>query len=99
MARAQEEISSREFVEWRAFFSLEPFGSQVEDLRNGVLAALMVNLWGKKEGEESAKPDDFLFVPLEPEEVDEEAKELSLEDKLVAAFRNLGMRDSGGNPS
>lgn len=39
-----EEIGSGELAEWIAFYDLEPFGGQVDDLRAGLNPALTVNM-------------------------------------------------------
>jgi hypothetical protein len=44
VARAQTEVSSAEFGEWVAFFSLEPFGDRMADLRAGVIASTFANV-------------------------------------------------------
>lgn len=54
--RAQAEIDSREFVEWVAFFQLEPFGSEMNFFRTGILASVMANLFSKRK----SKPADFV---------------------------------------
>lgn len=42
--RAQREVSSREFAEWMAYATLEPFGPEREDQRAGVVAATLANI-------------------------------------------------------
>jgi len=42
--RAMREIDSREFAEWMAYSSLEPFGPEREDQRAGMVAALIANV-------------------------------------------------------
>lgn len=56
-------MSAREFTEWMAFDSLEPFGDQRADLRAGIVAATVVNSnpWRKK-GSRAARPSDFMLV-------------------------------------
>lgn len=43
--RAQCEIDSREFSEWQAYWQLEPWGEGRDDLRAGIIASTMANLW------------------------------------------------------
>ncbi|WP_425320716.1 phage tail assembly protein T [Burkholderia aenigmatica] len=42
--RAQAEVSSAEFGEWVAYFSIEPFGDRIADLRAGTIASVIANV-------------------------------------------------------
>ena len=42
--QAQSEIDSREFSEWMAYWYLEPFGPERDDMRHGVVAATIANV-------------------------------------------------------
>lgn len=42
--RAQAEVSSAEFGEWVAYFSIEPFGERIADLRAGTIASVIANV-------------------------------------------------------
>lgn len=44
----QDEISSREFAEWQAYYRLEPFGQHVMDIRLAHLMAWIGNALGSK---------------------------------------------------
>ena len=50
----QERISSRDFAEWMAFYRLEPFGDERDDLRMARLATVISNtiysVWTGKDG-------------------------------------------------
>ena len=48
-------ISSRELSEWMAYYELEPWGEERADLRAGIIASAMANVWGAK-----TKPADFM---------------------------------------
>lgn len=62
MERAQNEISSREFTEWLAYYQLEPFGEIVADLRHGVAAALLANV--NRDNDKKPEPYKALdFIP------------------------------------
>lgn len=43
--QAQGAIDSREFSEWQAYWNLEPWGEGRGDLRAGIVASTMANLW------------------------------------------------------
>lgn len=51
-----------------AFYNIEPFGEERDDLRAGMIASPLINLWSKK-GSKRVKPSDFImrFDPKEPQ--------------------------------
>lgn len=59
VARAQIEVSSAEFGEWIAFFSLEPFGDRIADLRAGEIASVIANV-NRGKDTPPYKPLDFV---------------------------------------
>lgn len=58
--RAMEEVSSAEFVEWIAYYDMEPFGDRMDDLRAGTIAAVTANCNRAKDTDPYAPLD---FVP------------------------------------
>ncbi|MDR5774911.1 MULTISPECIES: hypothetical protein [unclassified Caballeronia] len=44
VARCQAEVDSAEFTQWLAYSKIEPFGTEMEDLRAGVVAAAIYNV-------------------------------------------------------
>jgi len=52
-------ISSRELTEWRAYYGLEPFGEDRADLRAGIVASTMANVF-RKSGAKPYKAQDFM---------------------------------------
>jgi len=65
-------MTSREFAEWMAYASVEPFGPQQEEYRAGVLAACMVNPHRKRS--KPIEPHEF-FPSLAPPEVKRQPSE------------------------
>lgn len=53
-------ISSRELSEWMAFFSLEPWGAEVEDWRCGMLASVIANASRDPKRKKPYEPQDFM---------------------------------------
>lgn len=51
-------ISSRELSEWMAYYSIEPFGAERDNLHAGIIASATVNLWRDSE-DEPVKPQDW----------------------------------------
>ena len=75
-----ERMSSREFGEWMAFYSIEPFGEERSDLRAGVIASTIAN--ANRDPKTRSKPftpsefmpsfeveDEDDLEPLPPEEL------------------------------
>lgn len=97
VARAQEEIDSREFSEWLAFGRIEPFGEWRQDQRAGKICAALTNPWLKK-GDRERGPVDFfpelreMLAP--PEEADGAPQTMGcgLQAKLIAAFKRAGIK-------
>ena len=52
-------IDSRELAEWMAYYAIEPFGEERDDLRTGIIASTMANSWRGK-GQKSMQPADFM---------------------------------------
>lgn len=53
-------MSSREFSEWMAFFSLQPYGEWREDYRMAVLASLIANANSDPKKGRRYRPEDFM---------------------------------------
>jgi hypothetical protein len=51
-------MSSRELAEWMAYFQYEPFGTEIEDFRSGIVAAAVVNSNSGK-GSKVYGPEEF----------------------------------------
>ena len=48
VAEAQDRISAREFAEWIAYGTVEPFGEERADLRAGIIASTVANANSRK---------------------------------------------------
>lgn len=54
-------IDSQELSEWMAFYTLEPWGTEVEDLRAGIVASTIANAnRDPKKQRKPFKPQDFM---------------------------------------
>lgn len=68
-------MSSREISEWMAFFSLEPWGTEVEDWRAGMVAATIANVnRDTKRQRKPFQPSDFM-PQREPQRAEEQGWE------------------------
>jgi hypothetical protein len=59
-------MSSAEFGEWKAFYSLEPFGDRIDDIRMGTLASVIANV-NRGKDTPPYKPNDFIPWAQEPQ--------------------------------
>ncbi|RQU14189.1 hypothetical protein DF152_17120 [Burkholderia cenocepacia] len=90
----QRSMSSAEFGEWIAFYSIEPFGDRIADMRAGTIAAVTANA--------SRAPDSDPYTPIHfvpwAQEPEPEATPLN-DTKVAAAFGiNLSELKKGGKP-
>lgn len=75
-------MSSSQFTEWEAFFSISPYGTRAETLRAGLVAATVANF------SPASKKHDFSpadFLPRQPEKK-------SLAKKALAIFELINAR-------
>ena len=59
-------MPARTFNEWMCYYSLEPFGEERADVRNGMLCTLVGNIF-RKRGQRGLRPQDFVLGDKEPE--------------------------------
>jgi hypothetical protein len=73
-------IDSRELTEWAAYYSLEPWGAEVEDWRAGMIASTIANVnRDPKKQRKPYTPKDFMpqrDVPQKEEQTWEEQAEI-----------------------
>jgi hypothetical protein len=68
-----ERLTSKQFGEWVAFYSIDPFGDQRGDLQAAIVAATVSNRLRNKT-EKPAQPIDFMPFYREPEQKPEQIK-------------------------
>jgi len=89
VAKAQEQISSREFAEWIAYSTIEPFGEERADLRAGIIASVIANV-NRGKGHAPYKPRDFM--PTFGESRRQSAQEIIARLKAFAAAHNAAIK-------
>ena len=52
-------MSSKELMEWIAFFTLEPFGSEAQFMGHAITASTVANV-NRPKGRKAYKPDEFM---------------------------------------
>src|SRR5690606_27802860 len=84
-----QRMSSRELSEWMAFFSLEPWGTEVEDWRAAMIAATVANGYrDPKRRRKPYEPKDFMprYEPpkkTEPQSWEEQFAILKMFERLL----------------
>ena len=71
-------MSSKQFSEWMAYDTLEPFGEIRADIRNAMLCAILVNI-NRGKNSKPAKLEDFMPT-FDKKWMDEVQEELTLKD-------------------
>jgi len=81
------EIPASELAEWAAFYQLEPWGCEKEDVRTGTVASTIFNSQRSKRSQKIWKPTDFMVkeLPSDPQQD-------HLADKITASFRQIAAR-------
>lgn len=85
IAELQERVSSLEFAEYWAFYSLEPFGEERADLRTGILGSTIANA-NRDPKKQSAPFTPDQFMPRFEQQLDDE-EELPDGAELAAKVR------------
>ena len=83
VAEAQQRLSSAEFVDWCAFYAIEPWGYEADTWRMAVIASTQANYSGRVK--KPLKPSDFMPRPRKRTTTDEQIK----------GFENMGKKDRG----
>lgn len=69
-------IDSRELTEWAAYFSLEPWGTEVADWRAGMVASTIANVnRDPKKRRKPYEPKDFIPQRLAPPKEEQSPEE------------------------
>lgn len=81
-------MSSQELSEWMAFYSLEPWGTEVEDLRAAIIASTIANAnRDPKKQRKPYKPRDFMpqwdRPPAKEQTAEEQRKIIEMWQKLL----------------
>jgi hypothetical protein len=80
-------MSSAEFGEWKAYYSLEPFGDRIDDIRMGTVASVVANV-NRGKDTPPYKPNDF--IPW-AQETPEPQAEVSTPTPAAVAARAFGI--------
>jgi hypothetical protein len=79
------ELSSSQLAEWLAYFQLEPFGEERDDLRMGIVASTIANVNRSPKRKKPYEPRDFM-PQFDEDEDDPEEAALRLMAQMKAAL-------------
>lgn len=88
------ELSARQFDEWIAFYSIEPWGEERADLRAGIVASTVANVnRNAKQRSKPYSPKDFMPVYDKPPKKAQTMEEmLRVVEVMNAAFGGQDLR-------
>ena len=86
-------MSSMEFVEWQAFFSLAPFGDDRADIRSAMICKTLADVNTPK-GQTRMRLADFM-PRFGPPEVQSPEAMLSQAEQANAIFGGVDLREDG----
>lgn len=85
-----QRTTSLELTEWRAYYTVEPFGPERDDIRAAIIAQTVYNAIGPLVAGKRFRPESLdQFVPKF--RLDDRPIELSPEETRIALLRGLGM--------
>lgn len=79
-------MTAQEFIEWQAFYGIDPWGGYRQDLQSANICSIIANVNRGENTQPYALEDFTLFqrYPAPPEEVDQEA----LNQGILSIFGN-----------
>lgn len=86
-------MSHGEFVEWAAFYSVEPFGEYGHNLRTAMLMSLLANI----NRDDKKRPQPFELDDFMPDWWEEPSAVQNTGASLAAKFRNISERVNAQN--
>ena len=78
-------ISAIELAEWEAFYSLEPFGYEINMIGHAITSATIMNAQRTKTSDPSFSPEDFM-PKLEDQEPQSTEEMIEVAAMLTAAY-------------
>lgn len=88
----REVLSYAEFQEWCLYYQIEPWGESRADLRAGIVASTLANIYMDFRGvDEKYKPADFMPYLDKPEPELQPVIEQELTDEQLAAWADAAI--------
>jgi hypothetical protein len=81
-------MSSREFAEWKAEYSIEPFGDLRDDYRSAQIAAMIAEVNRDHEKQSEPRPLKDFLLDFRPT-ADDEDEEQKTPGELYGMIRNM----------
>lgn len=89
MKEIQDKMSYEEFIDWMAFYQLEPFGPAVDNLGHAITSSVIANVnRDPKNQKKPYKPEDFLIKTNNPKKViDPQVTKVALEKLRLSMLK------------
>lgn len=84
----EERLTSRELSEYWAYYTLEPWGEEPADLRTGIIASTIANVFSS--GKKQYKPKDFMPQYQAHNRNMTKAQLQAAGKKMIDAFKAMG---------
>lgn len=95
VAELSGRLSSRELVEWQAFYALEPWGTDIDMLGHAITASTTYNV-NRGKRNKALSPKDFMPEWHKEHVIQSEATMLSFVETLNASLGGVDLRDKNG---
>ncbi|MGB9780618.1 phage tail assembly protein T [Caldanaerobacter sp.] len=80
-------IDSQELTEWMVYYTLEPWGTEVEDLRTGIVASTIANVnRDPKKQKKPFAPKDFMPIWDKPKQQEQTVEE---QKKIIEMWKSI----------
>lgn len=78
-------MSAREFAEWQAYCTLEPFGPMADYWQAGLVSSVIANVNRTKKSQKAFTPEDFMPQSMTDTQPDQQ----DVEQAAVECFQSL----------
>jgi len=83
----EDSLTDAQLTEWQQFYSVEPWGSEMDFFRSGIVASAAINASpNRKQGSKGSSPKDFMPTFEKPVRPKTAYQEHPLRNDLMAAF-------------
>lgn len=83
VSEAKDSIDSNEFAHWLAYYKLEPFGGERDDLRQAYTSCIIANLFLGK-GQKAYEISDFMYKSEDGKQKQMGIKEMEMVCRMMA---------------
>lgn len=96
VAELLDRMSSAEFSEWMAYYTIEPFGEERADLRQALTTSAVANtLQAQTKKPKWTKPEDFMLFQDKKPTQEPQRESAASPEHILAKFTSLTSRKKG----